>query len=150
MEGSEGVGAMTCSARGCRKNKKCDQCRRQTWKNIDDMQRAGFNRRRSRLFNKERIEYRRWLKSLRIGSLVAVCYDGKAGRAKAGRVERVLGKGTVWVRFTAMDRELRIKFVRGDGWDTSDGQFGIMRMLGLRGDFYSLKRPEVLRWNNAE
>lgn len=141
---------MTCGMRGCRKNKKCEQCRRQTWKNIDDMQRAGFNKRISRLFNRERIDHRRWLKSLRIGSVVAVCYDGKSGRAKAGLVDRVLSKGTVWVRFLVMERELRIKFVRGGGWDASDGQFGIMRMLGARGDFYSIRHPEVLRWNNAQ
>lgn len=102
------------------------------------------------MFIEDKKDYRRWLKGLRIGSVVAVCYDGKEGRARAGIVERVPGKGTVWVRFSTKGRELCIRFIRGQGWDTSDEQIGIMRMLGARGDFYSIRRPEVLRWNNAQ
>ena len=138
---------MTCSARGCRKNKKCQRCVRQTNKNTYDMENAEIFRSLAFIGEDRKRRYRNWLKTLRIGSAVAVCYDGKEGRARAGIVERVLGKGTVWVRFSTKGRELCVKFIRGEGWDTSDEQIGIMRMLGLRGDFYSLKSADVQERN---
>lgn len=92
---------MTCSARGCRKNKKCQRCIRQTNKNTYEMENAEIFRSLAFIGEDRRRRYRNWLKTLRIGSAVAVCYDGKVGRARAGIVERALGKGTVWVRFSA-------------------------------------------------
>lgn len=104
------------------------------------------------------------------GDLVAVCYDGKWGRAVEGEVLLVGGGGN-WInikfipwaneeagsvrmwccrefgpvdgrtsfrRYPIFYRKApeRIPLNRFGGWITGNGELGILRWLGCRGDFY--------------
>lgn len=66
---------MICSTRGCRKSKKCQRCVRQTNKNIYAMEDAEILRSLAFIGEDRRRRYRNWLKTLRIGSEVAVCHN---------------------------------------------------------------------------
>jgi hypothetical protein len=62
--------------------------------------------------------YMPWLKSFKVGDVVAACYDGKSSRKCRGVVVRKLNKGVLFVHFMAWagDEEIVVKFKRGSGW----------------------------------
>ena len=93
------------------------------------------------------------------GMPVAVCYDGKWGRAVEGRITSV-GPGAkrgepewVKVRFLPWKNEeagfVELLFEPNDrgwygAWLTGPGERGILRMLGCQGDWYGLVAIKVL------
>lgn len=83
----------------------------------------------------------------RLGQAVAVCYDGKWGRAKRGVVVAVRRRSfdvrfQPWADPVAAVVEMVVGRRKGrrpyGGWISGEGEHGIMRSLGCRGDWYSV------------
>lgn len=91
-----------------------------------------------------------------VGKVVAVCYDGKWGRAQRGEIIAVTRLHfdvafTPWANDEAGIVALRVHRRIGrhrascwGGWLTGHGEGGIMRWLGCRGDWYSVIPKESL------
>ena len=81
------------------------------------------------------------------GETVAVCYDGKWSRAVEGEIIKNL-PGQLWVKFVPwLDESSEAATIIASvdpetgnlgGWLIGDREVGIMRMLGTKGDWYSV------------
>jgi hypothetical protein len=89
----------------------------------------------------------------RLGQTVAVCYDGKLGRAQRGVVVAVHRRSfdvrfQPWADPESADVVMRVGRRESrrpyGGWISGDGEHGIMRWLGCRGDWYSVLPLEHL------
>lgn len=73
-----------------------------------------------RRWKRHRKDYKPWLRSLKVGDVVAACYDGKSSRKCRGVVVKRLGKGVVFVSFrqwASNDTAPKVvKFKHGVGW----------------------------------
>lgn len=87
-----------------------------------------------------------------VGMDVAVCYDGKWGRAVPGQITRPTKHGFAvrfvpWASEDAGEVEMDVvwykKRGRYGGWLTGQGEHGVMAWLGCRGDWYSVWPAEL-------
>lgn len=88
-----------------------------------------------------------------VGMEVAVCYDGKWGRAVRGQIVKPAMYGFVvrflpWANENAGEVEMNIVWHKKQGlyggWLAGRGEAGIMAGLGACGDWYSVLPTELL------